>query len=118
MPAMHRVWWLGSDREGFVLRVVDRRVFRHAVEVGVEWVLVALGHPCCGRGVGRLGLVYVPSNALLYGVLGWASRGDRVVAHIRLTEDQARALDPGFVRRWLDDDLDDAQASGEAHGER
>jgi hypothetical protein len=92
MSVMHRVYLVTHGRDGATLRVVDRRLVRHLVEGAVEGVMAAVGHPCCGRGLGRLGVAYWPAHALLVGVMQWATRGERIVARIRLSDEEAQTL--------------------------
>ena len=92
MSVMHRVYWVTHGRDGATLRVVDRRLVRHLVEGAVEGVMAAVGHPCCGRGLGRLDVISWAAHSLLCGALNWAARGERVVARIRLSDEEARAL--------------------------
>ena len=109
MALTHREHLVARTRDRYVLTVTDRPVLRYLAEVVIEHGMAALGHPCCGRGAGRLPFVHAPANALLYGVLTWASRRDRCIEDIPLTEGQARALNPGFIEWWTsEDDEDDA----------
>lgn len=97
--ASHRVFWTTHGRDGWSLAVVDRSPVRAAGEWLVESGLGLLGHPCCGRGIGRVGFINLVFFRLLNASTNWAARADRRVVTIPLTEGQVQALNPQMADR-------------------
>ena len=89
-------------RTGFKMSVFDRWLPGVATEAAVNAVLAALGHPCCGRGLGRIPGVDVAA----FTVLNWPNRlmrRDKRVLELPLTEAQALTLEPSWAEnRWWD----------------
>lgn len=65
-------------------------------EKATEAVLAALGHPCCGRGIGRI----PRTEVFWFSVLNWPCRfaaRDNEVLSLPLTPEQAAALRPDLA---------------------
>lgn len=92
-----------GGNDGFVLDVRDRWLPGLAAEHLVTGVLAALGHPCCGRGLGRIEKVRELSCLLLVAPNQLFHR-DRHLVHLSLTTEEAFALEPTFVKVLSDVD--------------
>jgi hypothetical protein len=77
----------------------------------VESGLGLLGHPCCGCGVGRVGVISLAFWRLLNAATNWASRVDHRVVTIPLTEEQAQALNPQMVDRIRERSVEDVECA-------
>lgn len=140
MTWTHRTFDVTHSRDGWTLRVSDERWVATIAERATEGVLAALGHPCCGRGplarltlryrtLHRLGLPVDPEvircgeldddalDLFWHRVLNLPNRfylGERLVASLPLTEEQAETLAPEFVARWRIPDEDELDEGGVA----
>ena len=94
---MYRTANVAHSRDGFELHVIDTPWWASAVRATGEEALEILGHPCCGRGIGRIG----PICALAFRILQLVHRPEfrhgRKLLEVAITADQARHLNPEFV---------------------
>jgi hypothetical protein len=97
MARTQREYTVGHSHRGFTLEARDYPLVRWLVGEGVEWLLGSLGHPCCGRGLGRIGPVFEVSHRALEAAVNWQRRSGERVAAVRLTTEQALALQPRFA---------------------
>jgi hypothetical protein len=102
-----RVW---HGRDGYKLAISDSAWWALAISVTYDRLMDVLGHPCCGRGIGRLD----PAGALAWKLLQSTANIDwdhtSRLAELPVDEDVARALWLGDWDEWqeiLSDDSDD-----------
>lgn len=96
---------VGHSLAGWHLTVWDRYVPALLAEAVVNGVLACLGHPCCGRGIGR----WEPFSGLAFRFLNLPNRlahRDRELLSLPLTAEQAAAIEPEWVASYLDDHED------------
>jgi hypothetical protein len=91
--------------KGYELRLESVPAWRHLTAKVVDSTLAAVGHPCCGLGLGRVPFVSSAAYVVLVAALG-LDRGV-VTYSAPISPQEARAINP-----WLD--LDDL---GERDGE-
>lgn len=96
-----RRYYLTYGQDGFALRVADQHVVQQMCEAVVETTLTLLGHPCCGRGLGR----WEPISDLAFRLLNLPYRflPDRVVTHLPVSDEHAEVLDPVFAKTCRED---------------
>lgn len=79
---------------GFRLSVMDHSRLALFLESVIEHILSLAGHPCCGRGIGKLDIV----NALAFRLLNFPTRFPvHQVVCLPLPVEQARILASDFV---------------------
>ncbi len=87
-------------RDGFTLMARDRWLPGIAAETGANAFLAALGHPCCGRGLGRIpGVDYLAFRVL--NAPNRLLRRDKRVMEIPLTVEQALTLQPSWAESYF-----------------
>jgi len=97
-----RRWSVVHGRDGFALYVRDCWLPGILAEHVTGAFLAALGHPCCGRGIGR-----IPSDhfdIMWFTVLNWPCRfavRDRMVIDLPLTVEQALTLAPSWAGDFM-----------------
>lgn len=104
-----RCYWTGHSRDGFHLSVMDRWLPAVVAEGVVNTLLAALGHPRCGRGIGRIpGVDYVAY--LLLDAPNRLCQRDREVLKLPVTEGQALTIEPSWAEStwWRDDEAEEA----------
>jgi len=97
MARTHREYTVGHSHRGFTLAARDCPLSRWLVSEVVERPLGLLGHLCWGRGLGRLGPVFVMSRGALNAAMDWQMHSGERIAEVRLTAEQAMALEPRFI---------------------
>lgn len=95
-PHHYREYAVGHSYEGFTLNVTDRWLPGWLAETVLGALLGALGHPCCGRGLGRIEVINAAAYRLLSNVANWGISRDRRRVHVPLTVDQAITLAPWY----------------------
>lgn len=99
----HRAFHADTSGEEAVLRVYDYPFLRWYGPLAVEKLLAMIGHPCCYVGIGRIPGVGYLAHRLLRACVNWTSKGERLVAEIVLTREQAVAIEPS-IADWFDND--------------
>jgi len=94
---MHREYTVRHSHRGFTLAARDYPLSRWLVSEVVERPLGLLGHPCCGRGIGRLGPVFEVSRGALNAAIDWQMHSGERIAEVRLTAERAMTLEPRFI---------------------
>lgn len=85
-----------DDAVRFRLWVTDRLWLAVALEFVVERLLELLGHPCCGRGLGRIERV----NVAAFQLLNLPNRFlDRPVVCLPVSDEDAELLQPGVAEQ-------------------
>ncbi|MDN5860209.1 MAG: hypothetical protein L0H84_16485 [Pseudonocardia sp.] len=102
-PQHYREYAVGHSYEGFTLNSTDRWLPGWFAETVLGVVLGTLGHPCCGRGVGRIEVINAAAYRLLNGVTNWGITRDRRRVDVPITVDQAITLAPWY-RDWIGPD--------------
>ncbi len=100
---MHRTANVAHSRDGWSLHVTDTPWWAAAVRATGEEALEVLGHPCCGRGLGRVGPVCDLAFRFVQIVNRFEADRQRIVLGIEVSADQALQLAPEFVDAWEDD---------------
>lgn len=103
--AVNRVF-VSHSSDGFKLVVEAVPTWRWLVGAGTETTLGALGHPCCGRGLGRVPFV----NTAAYRLLSAAVRtgvGPYVFSQPISVEDALAVCPTLDVEQWSGHDDDD-----------
>lgn len=95
MKMQRREWSVAHGRDGFVLLVYDRWIVGLIAEWIVEKLLAILGHPCCGRGIGRIPGIDHAAFVLL-NAPNQLRRHDTRVARLPLTVEQAFTFQPSL----------------------
>jgi hypothetical protein len=97
MARLHREYSVGCSYRGFSLTAYDYPLGRWALATLVEWLFGLLGHPCCGRGLGRIWPIGTVSYRLLSAALNLLTGAGASVLEIALTAVQALALHPRYA---------------------
>lgn len=87
---------------GFELSVVRVGRLRWMVGHGIEDALAWLGHPCCGRGIGRIRPIFNAAHRLL--TWGLTVAEGRMLVTLPLTSADAAAVDDGVSAELADPD--------------
>ena len=104
---MPRDWSLTYGKDGFQLNAWDVAWRYWLADKAVDGLMNLLGHPCCGKGL----LGRVPFTDLMWFKLInlpcklW--RLNREVIRFPVTDEQARVINPEFVKRLEDEDEDE-----------
>ncbi len=100
---MRRTATVAHSRDGFTLHVTDTPWWAATVRATAEEALEVLGHPCCGRGLGRSDPVRDVAFTFMQVVDRFEADRQRIVLDIEVTADQAHQLAPEFVDAWEGD---------------
>lgn len=100
-----RRYWVSHGRDGFALDVRAMWVPYLLAEFVTEKILALLGHPCCGRGLGRIrGIDYAAFVFLNAPNRLW--RHNREVIRLPLMREQALLLQPDWAEGTWTEDVD------------
>lgn len=102
-----RHWDTCHGRDGFALVGWDMWLPFLVAEKAVETFLAAIGHPCCGRGLGRIPGVDMLFWEVLNLPSGWWRHNRRVI-ELLLTAEQAFTIQPSWRdETWITIDGED-----------
>jgi hypothetical protein len=98
-----RKWWVGHSKDGFHISCWDVWLPYHVAEKVVETALAVVGHPCCGRGLGRIPGVDVAAYVVLNLPNRWWRHSVHII-EIPVTREQALRIQPSWAdEKWIED---------------
>ena len=98
-----RDWEITYGADDYRLRVYTYTRWSRFVCSFTEVIMTILGHPCCGRGIGRIETIEVLAYKLLSKAHAYEYKDEVVVLDLTVSEDEAFTADPKSME--LRDDL-------------
>jgi len=89
-----RDWCITHGTDDYRLRVFTYKRRSRFVRAFTERTMAILGHPCCGRGLGKNDTIGAFANKLLTKAYTYEHNHETVVLDLTVTEDEAFTADP------------------------
>lgn len=89
-----RDWYITHGANDYRLRVFTYKRRSRFIRALTERTMAIIGHPCCGRGLGKIDAIGAFANKLLTKAYAYEHKHETVVLDLTVTEDEAFTADP------------------------
>jgi hypothetical protein len=89
-----RDWEITYGADDYRLRVYTYKRWPRFVAAFTDRTMAILGHPCCGRGIGKVEAIGASSNRLLSKAHSYEYTHEVLVLDLTVSEDEAFMADP------------------------